>query len=355
MPAGVAKGIDWDQVVPERLRNVPAPTNINWDALHLVMERADLTPLQRQMQTKQLVKLVKKHGIAIMHPTFRASYVCARLALGDFSDYWGWEFRDLHSQENNVAGWAAEVYWNETWLPKWGGGYVDRLLVISEQGLGDAIFFASILPECLVRVKQVIYECDPRIHGLLERSLPGLECDHEYDFEERRLGDAFIPAAELMRMFRRNRSHFPGKSYLRPDMERVQSFDRYRGRTGISWRGRQGRLDPLALGIENPLSLQYNETHKDIEAPDIDLKDDIEGVVALCSVLERVVTVPTTVHHLAGAQGAKIEIIIPPEGSGEVINQVRWDTPLGKLPWYPDVQVYSSINEWKCRTMNRTV
>lgn len=330
---------------------------INWDAVRLVVDTSIGSRLQKQLLWPKLKKTLTKHGLEAMTPEMRYSYCAARLAFGDFSDYWGWEWRG-YKKDDPETGWAGHLYWKETWLPKWGGGYVDKLLVLGEQGVGDAVFFASIIPEAMTRVKEVVYECEARLHTLFERSLPGLVCAPEKPFEERRPGDAYIPAAELMRMFRRSKAHFPGKPYLKPDPERVREFEVYRGRTGLAWYGRQGRIDPLELGIENPLSVQYGRVNMDVETPKLDLKDDIEGIVALCSVLDKVVTVPQSVHHFAGAVGTKTEIIRP-HLAGEVDNQIHWDysthkDPINKLPWYKDVTVFRDVKTWREHDPNRS-
>ncbi len=335
-------------VKPEKTRGLSPHTGpINWAALDLIVDRATGTALEKRLMRPRMMKAIRRHGIESLTPDWRYRYCAARLALGDFSDYWGWEFRG-YGNEDEGANWAASMYWDETWLPKWGGGYVERLLVLGEQGIGDAIFFASIIPEAMIRVKQVVYECDDRLHTLLERSLPGLECDIERPFEEKRPGDAYIPAGELMRMFRRSKAHFPKKAYLKPDPKRVAEFGTYEGMTGVAWKGRQGSLDPMRLNIAIPLSLQYKHAHREIRNAPIDLWEDIEGIVALCSVLEKVVTVPQSVMHFAGAQGKRVEVICPEVMDG-VENQLKFDHPLGKSWWYPDVEVYASIKDWEGR------
>lgn len=346
--------IDFSTTKPEQVRNVPKKTTpISWDALEYVVRTTTGTQLQKNVFRRQFFKAIRQHGVEAMTPWFRYHYCCARLALGDFSDYWGWEFRGLNNKDEGDA-WAAHMFWEETWLPKWAGGNVDRLLVIGEQGIGDVVFYASIIPEAMIRCREVIFECDPRLHDLFERSFPGLICRREMPFEDRRgrYGpiDAFIPAADLMRMFRKSKSHFPGKKFLRPDPKRVEEFEKYRGRTGICWRGRQGKVKPQDYQIENPLSLQYWHTWDGAEQPDLDLFEDIEGIVALCSVLDKVVTPPQSIHHFAGAVGTKVEIVKGESGSGEVEGQIIWDHSTlynnGKLLWYPDVQVFNSMEDW---------
>ncbi|HZQ44465.1 MAG TPA: hypothetical protein VFA99_14515 [Acidobacteriaceae bacterium] len=345
--------IDFSREKPELVRGLgPYRGKVNWDALELVVRTTEGSEFQKQYFRKGFLKAIRKHGLSAMTPWFRYHYACARLALGDFSDYWGWEFRGLSEKEKD--NYAADVFWSNTWLDKWGGAPVDRLLVIGEGGVGDSVLLGTILPECLARAKEVIFECDERLHGLFERSFPRLKCKPDTTFDDPRESygkiDAFILAMDLMRMFRRDIRHFPGKPYLKPDPTRVAEFEKFRGREGVAWKGRQGSFDPLALGLQHPISLQYKEFHRDIEQAPLDLWADIEGVVALCSVLSRVVTAPQSVYHFAGAQGVRVEVI-EPEVRGEETGAVIWDRVLhyndAKAPWYKDTRFFQSVAEWK--------
>jgi len=343
--------IDFTTQRPEEVRGLPPYTGkVNWDAVEMVLQTTRGSQLEKHLLRPRLKKQIKRHGIDSLQPWWRYHYCSARLALGDFSDYWGWECRGLQPGAG-TDDLAARLFWEETWLPKWGGGNINRLLVIEEQGVGDNIFAFSIIPEALCRAREVVFECDPRLHGLFERSFPRLKCRPPTDFEDRRKEygeiDAFILSMDLMRMFRRHVSHFPGKPYLKPDPARVAEMERFRGRIGVAWRARQGSVELDTLGLERPVSLQYKTEAALAEHPGIDLWEDIEGVAALCSVLEKVVCVPTTVHHIAGALGKRVEIIVPEEKSDEVVSSLRWDYPIGRLPWYANAEVFADASAWK--------
>lgn len=335
----------------DQVRGVKYSGPVNWEAIDLVCETTKGSSLEKRLFIPRFKKAIRKHGIEAMTPWFRFHYVTARLYLQDFSNYWGWEYRGF-MPDDATTDWAARLFWEETWLPKWGGGNVNRLLVLGEQGVGDAIFHASMLPEALVRANEVVFETEERLHAMLRRSFPRLRLSVERDFEDRRTDygpiDAFIPAADLLRMFRRDKKHFPGVKYLKPDPDRVKEFEGLRGKIALSWVGRQGRMNPdeLGLNLHQCFSVQYNETHPDIPCPLDDPKNDLEGVLAALSVCERLVTVPTSAHHLAGASGVLTEIIDPPLPGVEQ-TQIKWDYPIGKLLWYPNATVFRDVQHWK--------
>ena len=77
------------------------------------------------------------------------------LALRQFSE--GWE---LYEQR-----WAAVVA-NRPRLyrqPRWDGERVDTLLVWAEQGLGDQILHAGLIPELAGRAGRIVFEVEPRL------------------------------------------------------------------------------------------------------------------------------------------------------------------------------------------------
>jgi len=104
----------------------------------------------------------------------------------------------------------------------------------------------------------------------------------------------------------------------------------------------------MALGIDRPLSLQYDEQRPDIKTPHMDLRNDIEGVVALCSVLDNVVTVPTSVWHMAAAVGTYAEVVMTPRGSEAdgIVDELDWHCPEGPSPFYRDSVVYRDLKNY---------
>lgn len=302
---------------------------MNLEALDLTVSASDGSSLQKYMIRKSLRKLVKSGRFEKIAPLFKYRYCAARMYLGDFSDYSGWEYR-------HEDGWSAEIWFAEFPIPKWQGHNCGTLLVRAEQGVGDEIFYLSILPECIARVDHVIVECDRRIQEIVRRSFPRItvidRCNH-WDIPAKE----FIVMGDLLRVFRKDKKHFPKKPYLKIDESRVPEFEKYRGMTGVAWRGRQGSIEGDFTGM---VSLQYGDQDRnDVIEPDLDLTNDLEGVFALCSVLGKVVCAPQTIMHIAGSIGKKVEVYIPTL-AGEVRNQIAWDYPPGRSYFYKDTTVF---------------
>ncbi len=311
-------------------------------ALSLVVQSSTGSQLQKNMIIKRLTKAYKQGRLAehIENPEWMFRLCCAKLMLGNFS--WnGWEHRHP---------WAQMLWFRPDALgiPRWDGRTVKRLLVLGEQGLGDEVMFGSLIPEAKKRAS-VVMITETRMQSVFERCF-GIETHPRDIGKELKLAkelakecDAYIGVADLPRVL----GMPDGRSFLRPDPSRLAEMDVYRGKVGISWRGRNGQY-PLK-DFPQGLSLQYNlNWDEEVETPHIDLKDDIEGVIALISVLSKVVTVSTSVAHFAGALGVETHVIQAPLGSGSAENQINWRWGMkSRTQWYRSVTVYRNLNEWR--------
>lgn len=272
--------------------------------------------------------------------------------------------------------------------PHWNGEPGARLLALAEQGLGDEILFASCWPDLAQairdrRVAAARVELDPRLRPLATRSFPELE----WVDRDRTAGPAdgirrsvdfgathYVAAGDLPGLFRPSAAAFPDHAgYFHPDPRRVAAFRRWldseapgQRRLGLCWRSGLRTADRVKyypdLADCRPLLsaagcrvvvLQYDDITEDVATltaaerasllvpPDLDLRDDQDGVAALLLALDRVVSAETAVLALAGAVGA------PTIGFGlgpgwTVLGQER-------SPWYPSVDsVYRRPDEsWK--------
>lgn len=314
------------------------------EAMCLLTDCGQMSSLKKEKIKRRIRKDARKNGwsrqwLRQCDPEWQWRICTARLTLG-YLDWEGWHWR-------NVRG--LKIPFD---FPKWTGKKTGRLLVFGEQGLGDELLFATCLSELRDYAETITVETEPRIAGILRRTFPDMHFFSRIDIEDGSWAEEFdaqVPIGDLPTYFRRSQESFPVFRYV-PDPERVaemRSLVSERGwATGISWKGRQGCLDPKDL--PEGVSLQYGESHPEIEEPPIDLKDDIEGVFALCHVLDRVVTVPTTVAHLSAFAGTKTDVVMPPRYSGEVDNACNWRWGLGRtMPWHDTATIYRSLDDFR--------
>jgi len=217
------------------------------------------------------------------------------------------------------------------------------VLLIDEQGLGDQIMFASILPDLFDAGARVTCLCDPRLVGLLRQSIPKIVFQPgggTIPVDEATF-DVVMGLCSLGRLFRNDAADFPRRPYLRPGDDVARSWrDRLgkkarRLRVGLVWRGGLGKtrgdersvaLDALRPLLRRPdcefVSLQHGDVAAEIAAansgliqpirafPAADIHD-IEQFAGLIQGLDLVVSVQTTVIHLAGALGVPCLVMAP--------------------------------------------
>lgn len=284
-----------------------------------------------------------------------------------------------------APGWEAYAFrwrcpelkegWREFGANDWRGEPQGTVLVWGEQGVGDKVLYAGMIPDLLARGQHVVMETDPRLIALFERSFPGVKAVAKQtppDPTTRRSDIRWqTPLADLGRWLRRDAKSFPDrKSYLVAEPLRVE---RYRARlregsprliVGISWSSTNpsiGRNKTLDLPQWGPIlsvpgvcfvDLQYGDTAAAraraqtelgvsvVHFDDVDLRDDLDGAAALASACDLVISVSNTTVHLAAALGRPTWILVP-AAAGSLWYWMRGDTP---SPWYPMATIFRQKN-----------
>jgi len=255
----------------------------------------------------------------------------------------------------------------------WDGRPVERgaVLLWGEQGVGDVILHAGLIPEALARMRRGILECDRRLVGLLGRSFPGLEVVPARDPPDGRTAAADIawqsPLGSLPRWFRRGVADFPARrAYLLADRTRAESLRaRYRAGSGglcvgIAWRSRNlsiGRAKTTALSDWAPIlrtpgvtfvNLQYGDCAAELAETaaalgvtvrhdeTIDPLADLDGFAAQVAAMDLVISVSNTTVHVAGALGKPAWVLLP-GGRGLLW---YWFRDREDSPWYPSLRLF---------------
>jgi len=262
------------------------------------------------------------------------------------------------------------------------------LLLMGEQGLGDEILFANVIPdvvEALGPDGMLSLAVQPRLISLFQRSFPHAHVGHHNTLKidgQTVRGAPFIsdlaeidlwaPMASPLRRFRRSVAQFPDRPrFLTPDPARVAHWrealkEAGEGpKVGLVWKSM--RLDGARMRHYSPfdqwrpilqtpgvsfVNLQYGECAAEIEQarkelgveiwqpPGIDLKDDLDDVAALCCALDLSIGPANATTNLGAACGAPVWLISTP-GAWPRLGTDRY-------PWYPQVRVFTpaAFNDW---------
>jgi len=241
-----------------------------------------------------------------------------------------------------------------------------RLLIYSEQGLGDALQFSRFATAVAGLGASVILEVQAPLASLLE-SLEGVsrvivdgsprpECDYR------------CPLLSLPLALKTRIDTIPAATrYLRSDAAKVARWrtrlgDRSRPRIGLTWSGnpKQGndrnRSILLADWVDHlPREFEYVCLQKDIRPADQEilaanpwisrLDGDLHtfsDTAALCECLDLVISVCTSVAHLSGALGRPTWVLLPFNPDW------RWLLDRDDSPWYPTAKLYrqQAIGDW---------
>jgi tetratricopeptide (TPR) repeat protein len=293
------------------------------------------------------------------HPEANYNYSLALLAELRLDEGWRRFERRLDSETSIrkfIGGQRIRV------APDWNGdGTPAALLVIGEQGLGDQIFFSGMLADLADRVPGATVCVEPRLVPLLARSLPSLRFIGPAEIG-RQACDAQIQLGSLGRLFRPDTAALSRvrHAYLRADASRtagLRSNIKREGRLvcGLSWlsknadHGEGKSLDfaslmpVLGLGDIDFIDLQYGDTSAEraelaaqhgicVRRLDtIDNQNDIDGLAALISACDIVLTVSNTTAHLAAALGKPVIVMLP--GADALF--WYWHRDGHTTPWYP--------------------
>jgi tetratricopeptide (TPR) repeat protein len=336
------------------------------------------------------------------YPQARFGQALAQLRSGDFAIGW-------HNYESRWQSPDHDTPWRAYSQPVWRGEKLasGRLLLWGEQGIGDEIQFAGLIPEAVRGGNRVTLECDVRLLPLFARSFPEVEVvsgcgpaesqklcvpsklgvpsfrvlcervgDHEPQIaathcEEREI-TAHLPTGSLPGIFRTTEGAFaPTTSpYLHADpVERERFRLRYgdgQRLIGLAWQTRNqktGRKRSIGLERFAPLfalagirwiSLQYgdfNALKEQAAAANAPLLIDrtvdqfagIDRFAAQVAAVDQVITIDNSTAHLAGALGLPVWLLLPFSADW------RWLETRSDSPWYPTLRLFRQpkLGDWE--------
>jgi FkbM family methyltransferase len=257
--------------------------------------------------------------------------------------------------------------------PRWNGERLAgrTILLEGEQGHGDTFLFVRYVPLVAERGGRVVLRCRPEVSSLL-RSLDGVG-QTVSPGEPLPTVDCVAALPDLPRIFGTTVQTIPATvPYLQADPERVRTWAaRFAAepvqparRIGLVWAGspdhRLNGQRSMTLAALSPLgsssagirfyALQKGPSAAEALTPPagldvIDLGPDLTDfgeTAAVVSLLDLVISVDTSVAHLAGALGRSIWVL------PWATHDWRWLLGREDSPWYPSVRLFrqETPNTW---------
>jgi ADP-heptose:LPS heptosyltransferase len=259
---------------------------------------------------------------------------------------------------------------------KWNGESGDKVFVWKEQGIGDEIMFSSTFFELNQKSQKLIVECDKRLIPIYKRSFPG---NIKFVDDRKKVGEneynAQIAVGSLLKHFRSNISDFERASsgWLKADSKKTSVLRRKLKShkndkiIGISWFTRAKKVTSQLRNVPIDLfsnflkklpatyvNLQYGETTEELsqirsksglevkQIENLDLFNDLDGLAALISACDIVISIDNATVHLAGALGVDAKILLPFDA------EERWGLNSNKSYWYDNVTLYrqDTLRDW---------
>lgn len=329
-----------------------------------------------QQETGQLDKAKANYQRALAQmpnsPQARLSMGMVCLATGDWRE--GWKYYEARWDGSHETR-KGRVRHPPTYLPQWKGERAlekSNLLVFTEQGLGDSLQFGRYLLLAAERFAKVSYCCPAPLVRLFRASFsPAIEILDSYP-EDQSAWQWQCPIMSLPRAFDTTLENVPNQiPYLKvrpkwPEKwhNRLAEVAGDRLKIGLVWSGFKNHKSDakrsIALSKFAPLlnqkgiawvSLQKMDAAKPQVIPSetagmIDWMceiNDFADTAGLVSQLDLVISIDTSVAHLAGAMGKPVWML------NRFESEWRWMRDREDSPWYPTMRIFNqkTAGDWE--------
>ena len=308
-----------------------------------------------------------EHGLTIdaHHPELRFNRAITLLLSGQWRAGWpDYECRfkchnrqRIYPHQLNGQRWQGEIFRGKT------------LLIHAEQGLGDAIQYVRFLPQVKTRGGNVVLETHPALMRLFQ-SLKGVDGLIALSAQQapQEPYDLYVPLCSLSGIFGVAPTDPPPSSpYLFAESQKtalwrsrlpseginigivwagsdtypertcsLQAFSEIGNVPGITWIGLQ--KGPAAVQAQQPQCPPgFNVINWGLEFA------DFSDTAAAIASLDLVISIDTSVAHLAGALGKPVWLLLPQ------VPDWRWMMNTTRTPWYAQMHLFrqSRQGDWR--------
>lgn len=333
------------------LSNFNQALAINPDDLETLAYIADMYMyFEKEDTTKMLIDQILKRD-----PNFITAILYKNVLKLRERDFSGFEYYRLKNLEFEGSGFIA-VHRHQAYQ---GGGFKNKtVLVVCNCGIGDSIMFSRFLPELVKRAKQVIVVVNKPLEKIFKENFP--KCVILTSYPSDMKFDIMLNMAILPYYLESGKKIPKGKNSLKINKETIKKFSQMdifktdKKKIAFVWRGARktmlDRMIPLEkltelFDIEDTqfysFQLDCNEEEKELlrKYPNIlDMKpyiSDYTDTAAALMQMDRVISIDTSLIHMAGVVGVKSYLMLPFE------QEWRWYSGKnGISDWYETVKMF---------------
>lgn len=279
-----------------------------------------------------------------------------KLRFGDFKSgwllyEWRWNLEELKNKKPKLKGkpWLGDETLNQK-----------TIFVHAEQGLGDTIQFSRFIPELAEKDCNVIFQVQPPLLELLSQlnseRVKVVADDNNQNFE------FYCPLLSLPLALKCTLETIPSSGgYLKTKSmdAKFSEFSRDSEclKIGIAWRGndkhesdktRSSSLKEFLQGLEgiNCKIFSLQKELSDRERQEVSNREDFyhygegfEKTAAICSSLDLIISVDTSIAHLAGALGHRVFLLL------SHTPDFRWMMDTQQTPWYSSMSLFRQTSQ----------
>lgn len=345
----------------EAIAGYDAAIRINGSTARLLTNRAHALKRLDRLE-EALADLRQALSIDPNHAEASFELGMVQLALGDFENGWA-------SYERRWGTGAFAEHRRKFSSPLWTGHQPlsgRTILLHAEQGFGDTIQFVRYAPLVAERGAKVVLEVQPELARLMAR-VPGV--DHVLARGDKLVSfDFHCPLMSLPLVFKTTAATVPASiPYIDPDAADVATWAEQlpagKPRVGFCWAGKAShrndinRSIPLARFarlLDNPeidfVNLRVGSSDDERTLlrdrsnvfDGMDSLKDFVDTAGLMKQLDLVVSVDTSVAHLAGALGVPTIVLLP------FAADFRWLRAGDESAWYPGMRLFRQprLKDW---------
>jgi len=280
------------------------------------------------------------------------------LAMANFKDGWkNYEYRECKYDEEIFLVDKPSLNTN--------------ILILSEQGIGDVIMFSSVL-QILTDFKNLNFILDRRLIEIFSNSFPSINFKSQENFDGNFINFSKIRIGSIPQFYLNSLEDFQkiSRPFLKSDNIKYKQVKKYikknKKNIGVYWSSSSKQpgkivhipliniLKKINLDDKNIISIQDGDIGKELEytssildypitkIKSFDLRNDLNHLAALISECDLIISISSTVIHLAGALGTPTIVL------SQFADDWRYFQNKDTLIWYSFTHVLKQkkLDDW---------